>query len=740
MKEKFSVKKMSCSACVARVEKTVSALHGVSDVSVNLLSNSMMVEYNESVLTSKDIAQAVTRAGYPTKKASGAEKRNEGVEKTLVFRIGASLILLFVIMFVSMSHMLSYPLPDVIAGEEKVLLRTFIQFSLTLIVLLLNKAYFINGFKSLFRAPNMDSLIALGASASFIYGTINLVKMYNFPSKAHILEHSLYFEGAAMIVTLVTIGKMLEAKSRRKTGEALSRLIDMTPKTAVVERDGEQISIPVEKLQVGDIIIIKAGESIGADAEVVFGEGEVDQSCITGESLPVSKNTGDSIIGTTMLKSGFLKARVTHTGKDSVFSRIIELVDSAQTSKAPIARLADKIAGIFVPVVITISIITFAVWILATKDVGSALNYAISVLVISCPCALGLATPVAITTGTGRGAECGILIKSAEILEELHLVDVVVFDKTGTITNGTPAVVDVLPLGMSERELVLMAASIEKQSEHPLSYAIVKYAEESGICFEECVQYKTLQGKGVSALWRTKLCLGGNEALMKEHGINTDKASCFAAAQSEEGKTPLYFSCDGVLCGVIAVSDTIKSDSKKAIEHINALGLETVMLTGDNHRSAQSIAKNLGLSRVISDVLPEDKERVIRELQKAGRRVAMVGDGINDAPSLARANIGFAIGGGSDIARDSADIVLMTNSLVGVYDAIRLSRKTIKNIKENLFWAFFYNCLGIPLAAGALVPLFNISLSPMIASLFMSLSSIIVVTNALRLRKFKKTD
>jgi len=750
MKKKFNVTGMSCAACVARVEKAVKAVSGINNVSVNLLSNSMLVEYDEKLTTSEAVIKAVKDAGYGAN-VKGAEKslapQDKKPEKSMTVRIILSIIFLVLLMSLSMGPMLfSYQLPSFLDGDRNAFLRAVLQLALCLPVLYLNRVYFTKGFSSLFKgSPNMDSLIALGASASVIYGIATLFSMYSAFSKndyvtLHHLEHNLYFEGAAMIVTLITVGKLLEAKSRRKTGEALSRLIDMTPKTARIERDGEVIEISAEDVAIGDILLIRAGESFPVDGIVIDGSGEADEASITGESIPVTKTEGCEVIGATVLKSGFIRMKATRIGENTVFAKIIELVDNAQSGKAPIARIADKIAGIFVPVVITIAIITAAVWILVTKDFSTALTHAISVLVISCPCALGLATPVAITVGTGKGAENGILIKSAEILESIHNSDVIVLDKTGTITEGKPVITDIMPQGITQGELLLLASTIENKSEHPLSRAIIDGAVNESIIPEECDNYTTVMGKGVSAEWRGDVCLGGNARFLEENGVNVSLLSDFSEKVSSEGKTPLYFSRAGVLCGIIAVADTPKKDSKEAISLISSLGKRVIMLTGDNRRTAEGIAKELGVSEIISDVLPDGKERVVSDLQKSGHKVIMVGDGINDAPALTRADVGFAIGSGTDIARDSADAVLMKNSLVGVYDALRLSRAVIKNIKENLFWAFFYNCLGIPLAAGVFVPLTGWTLSPMFASLAMSLSSLFVVTNALRLRKFKTTQ
>ncbi len=748
MKEKFNVAGMSCAACVSRVEKAVRELDGIKSVSVNLLSNSMLAEYDDTQTSPEKIIEAVKNAGYGAslKDGTALPTPDKKPEESMKARIIISLAFLVVLMALSMGPMLfGYPLPSLISGAENTLTRALLQLFLTLPVLYVNRVYFEKGFSALIkRSPNMDSLIALGASASVIYGIATLFQMStalakgDFEALSH-LEHNLYFEGAAMIVTLITVGKMLEAKSRRKTGEALSHLMDMTPKTARVLRDGELIEIAVEDAVKGDIIETRAGESFALDGEVTEGEGEADESSITGESIPVTKGVGDEVIGSTVLKSGYVRFRVTRTGSDTVFAKIIELVDNAQSGKAPIARLADKIAGVFVPVVISIAIVTLAVWLILGEDFGTALTHAISVLVISCPCALGLATPVAITVGTGKGAENGILIKSAEILETLHAVDTVVLDKTGTVTEGKPVMTDVYPFGIDRKVLLEAASGLEAKSEHPLSRAVLDGALSEGAAPLDCSEYKTLSGRGVEGVINGVRHLAGNARLMREEGVDISSADTLVKELSDLGKTPLYFASGNTLIGVIAVADTLKKDSAEAISLLRKSGKAVIMLTGDNRRTAEGIGRGLELSEIISDVLPSDKEKVIRSLQEKGHRVAMVGDGINDAPALTRADVGFAIGSGTDIARESADAVLMRDSLIGVYDALRLSSATIKNVKENLFWAFFYNCLGIPLAAGVFVNITGWTLSPMFASLAMSLSSLFVVSNALRLRRFKVT-
>ena len=750
MKESFIIEGMSCAACVARVEKAVGSLGGITSVSVNLLQNTMQVSFDEKAVTVIDIISAVENAGYTATKKGDSTKRTKDDKPKNEFsfsRLILSILFLIPLLYVSMGTMLfSLPLPEFLDGDKNALARALIQFILCLPILYLNSSYFTKGFSSLFkRSPNMDTLVALGASASMLWGIVVLFKMNTALANGNIdalvhLQHDLYIEGAATITTLVTVGKTLEAKSRNKTGEALKKLIDLTPKTAQVERDGQLLTIPAESVLVGDIILVRAGESFPVDAVIIEGSGDVDESCVTGESIPVFKKEDDKVITATILKSGFLKIRATHTGAETVFAKIIELVDNAQSGKAPIARFADKIAGIFVPVVLGISLITLAVWLIISKDVSLSLTHAISVLVISCPCAMGLATPVAITVGTGKGAQNGILIKSAEILETLHAVDTVVFDKTGTLTHGTPAMQEVIPFNTTREDLLSLAYTLEVQSEHPLSIAITKGAERENTPLTEPKEFKTLAGRGVSCTVNEKLCLAGNKRLMEENGVDTSNVDAIADEKSREGKTPLYFSRDGKVVGIITVADSVKDEAKETVLLLQKSGKRVVMLTGDNKNTADSIAKELGISEVFSEVLPDKKEEVIKNLQKDMRRVAMTGDGINDAPALARANVGIAIGSGTDIARESSDVVLLNSSLVGIYDAIELSRATVRNIKQNLFWAFFYNCLGIPLAAGVFVNITGWTLSPMFAAAAMSLSSIFVVANALRLRNFKMSN
>ena len=750
MKENFNVTNMSCAACVARVEKAVGSLNGINSVSVNLLQNTMQVDFDEKSVSIDNIISAVENAGYgATKKGDTKKAKNDASPKNNSgsHRLIVSIIFLIPLLYVSMGTMLfSLPLPDFLAGDKNTLARALIQFLLCLPILYVNSSYFTNGFSSLFkRSPNMDTLVALGASASMIWGIVVIFKMNTSLANGDIetlvhLQHNLYIEGAATITTLVTVGKTLEAKSRIKTGEALKKLVDLTPKTAQVERDGKVISVLADEVGVGDVVLVRAGESFPVDAVVIEGTGDVDESCVTGESIPVFKQENDKVITATILKSGFLKVRATHTGSDTLFAKIIELVYSAQSGKAPIARFADKIAGVFVPVVMGISLITFIVWQIISHDVSLSLTHAISVLVISCPCAMGLATPVAITVGTGKGAQNGILIKSAEILETLHSVDTVVFDKTGTLTLGTPVMKEVIPHNVSREELLSLAYTLEVMSEHPLSVAVTKGAQSENVPLVQPENFKTLAGRGVECTRENKICLGGNRRLMQEQGIDISEVENIADEKSREGKTPLFFACDGKINGIITVADTVKEDAKQTVSLLQKSKKRVVMLTGDNKNTAEGIAKELSISEVFSEVLPDKKEEVIKNLQNEGRRVAMTGDGINDAPALARADVGIAQYGGTDIARESSDVVLLNSSLLSIFDATELSRATMRNIKQNLFWAFFYNCLGIPLAAGVFVNLTGWTLSPMFAAAAMSLSSIFVVTNALRLRNFKMTN
>ena len=764
MKEKFDVTGMSCSACSSHVEKSVSKLEGIKTVSVNLLTNSMQVEYDETKLDTGKIIEAVEHAGYGAsvkedgKAAVKAGETEDAVSiqqkniKNMKTRLIISVIFLIPLMYVSMGHMiynaLGVPMPPLTMkffhGSENAVIYAFTQFLLLLPILFVNQKYFRNGFTTLARrSPNMDSLIAMGATAATVYGIFAIYRIgWGFRigdmELVHQYSHDIYFESAGTILTLITVGKYLETKSKGKTSEAITKLMNLAPKTVTVVRDGKEQVIDAADVVQGDIFVIKPGESVAVDGVILEGKSSFDESAITGESIPVSKKAGDKLVSASINKSGFIRARATKVGEDTTIEQIIRLVEEASSSKAPIARLADKIAGIFVPVVISIAVVTAIIWLLCGTGVEAALSSAIAVLVISCPCALGLATPVAIMVGTGKGAENGILIKSGEALETAHLVDTVVLDKTGTITEGRPVVTDVALFGeVSERELLAVAGSLEKGSEHPLAEAVVKYCEENEITVQPVEQFEAVFGKGVRGKVGGTLYFAGNEKMMGENGIplkadHKARIEAFAG----EGKTPLLFAKEKTLIGILAVADVVKATSRDAIGALREAGIRTIMLTGDNEVTARAIQKEVGVDEVIADVLPDGKEAVIRKLQASGK-VAMVGDGINDAPALTRADTGIAIGAGTDVAIDAADVVLMNSKLSDVPAAIRLSPAVIRNIKQNLFWAFFYNSIGIPLAAGVLYPAFGIKLNPMFGAAAMSLSSICVVSNALRLKGVK---
>ena len=766
--EKYNVTGMTCAACQANVTRCVSKLEGVEEVNVSLLANQMTVSYDESKVGEEDIIQAVEKIGYgassleqqPATAQSKAGFRSEwqarqdqamNSQKQMKRRLISSIVLLVPLMYIAMGSMMGLPVPWFFVGMENSLVNALAQLLLTIPVLFINRHFFQTGFKALWhRAPNMDSLVAIGSGASLVYGLFAMFRLaYGFGhgdmELVHEYAHALYFESAAMILTLVTVGKYLEARSKSKTGDALGKLVDLAPKTAVVLRGGVEQTIPAEQVVAGDIVVIRPGEGIPVDGVVTEGHGYVDQAAITGESIPVEKNPGDQVISATINKNGTFQFQASKVGEDTTLSQIIRLVDEASNSKAPIARLADKVSGVFVPVVIAIAIVTAIVWLIAGMGFEFALSNAISVLVISCPCALGLATPVAIMVGTGKAAEMGILIKSAESLENLHNVDTIVLDKTGTITSGHPAVTDVLPLdrSLTEGQFLAEAAAAEFGSEHPLAQAVVERAQQLGLSLPKAEAFEAVAGRGIRAKVNGREYLAGNLAFLEENHQPATLEERSAAKSvvnklAQEGKTPLLFLRNGKLLGVIAVADTIRETSRAAIQRFNEMGLHVVMLTGDNKVTAEAIRKELGIEQAISDVLPTQKEAHIRSLQEEGHKVAMVGDGINDAPALTRADIGIAIGAGTDIAIESADVVLMKDSLDDVAAAIDLSRAVVRNIHMNLFWAFFYNVLGIPLAAGVLYPAFQLRLSPMIGSAAMSLSSVCVVTNALRLRFFKR--
>ena len=753
MSQKFTVTGMTCSACSAAVEKSVKNVQGVSSVVVNLLGNSMLVDYDKEVTNENTIIQSVENAGYHAslfvkgQEAAGTEKTENRVQselKEMKFRIIVSAIFLIPLLYIAMGHMFKFPLPGFLHGDKNAVTFAFIQFLLTLPILYVNRKYFQVGFKTLFKGhPNMDSLIAIGSGAAVVYGVFAIFMIgygLGHMDMDAVMKYSmdLYFESAATILTLITLGKFLEARSKGKTSEAISKLMDLSPKTAMVIRNGEEKEIPIEEVVIGDILAVRPGQSVPVDGIITEGSTAIDQSALTGESIPVEKLPGDKVIGATINKTGFFKFRAEKVGNDTTLAQIIQLVEDANSSKAPIAKLADKISGIFVPVVISIAVLATIIWLLTGATFEFALSIGIAVLVISCPCALGLATPVAIMVGTGKGATNGILIKSAEALEIAHKVNTVILDKTGTITEGKPRVTDIVTAaGITEEELLQAAAAIEKPSEHPLAEAILEKAKEKGIRYEDVNEFKAVSGRGILAKIGGEDYYSGNLALMKEQGIDTSKLEQKADVFSENGKTPLYFAKNNTLLGVIAVADVVKPTSKAAIEELKALGIDVVMLTGDNKKTAEAIRKQLHIDRVVAEVLPQDKESEVRKLQEKGKKVAMIGDGINDAPALARADVGIAIGAGTDIAIESADIVLMKSDLLDAVTAIELSKATIKNIKENLFWAFFYNTIGIPLAAGVFYGILEWKLNPMFAAAAMSLSSVCVVTNALRLRFFK---
>lgn len=750
MKQKFDVTGMTCSACSAHVEKSVSKLEGVQCVNVNLLQNSMVVEYDDNALGTTDIIHAVESGGYGAS-VQGETKTQETPKNVaaeemhhMKRRLIASFCFLIPLFYISMGHMMGAPLPAILLGDENVMIFALTQLFLTIPVLIINKKYFVVGFKALWnKAPNMDSLIALGSAASVVYSVFAIYSMayamgHGDLMTAHHYGMELYFKSAAMILTLITVGKYMETRSKGKTSEAISKLMDLAPKTATVLRGGVEQKIPVEDVVTGDTIIVKPGQRIPVDGKIIEGFSAVDESAITGESIPVEKQVGDTVIGATVNKSGYFRMTATRVGKDTTLSQIIALVEEAGASKAPIAKLADKVSGVFVPVVITIAVLAAVIWFVAGNQPFSfALSIGIAVLVISCPCALGLATPTAIMVGTGKGAEYGILVKSAESLEIAHQVQTVVLDKTGTLTEGKPVVTDVvLAKGILRNRLLKQAAAVEALSEHPLAEAIVAYAKEKEVAFEKAENLTATAGQGVEADVAGKHILAGNLKMMQERGIQLGEWEAKAVELAEAGKTPLFFAENETFLGIVALADTLKPTSKAAVDAFHQMGIEVVMLTGDNKRTAEAIARELDI-QVIAEVLPQDKEREVRRLQEQGKKVAMIGDGINDAPALMRADVGVAIGAGTDVAMESADIILMKSDLMDAVTAIELSHATIRNIKENLFWAFFYNACGIPLAAGVFYPFLEWKLNPMFAAAAMSFSSAFVVGNALRLRLFR---
>ena len=751
--EQYNVTGMSCAACSARVEKAVGQVPGVTACSVSLLTNSMGVEGTADPAA---ILAAVEAAGYgaspksqeaaPSAKAAAqAEALADHETPLLKKRLVSYLGFLIVLMYISMGHtMWGWPLPAVLSENPVALGLT--ELLLTAIVMVINQKFFRSGFVSLFhRAPNMDTLVALGASAAFLYSTYGVYAMSaaqavgDAEMAMHHL-HDLYFESAAMILTLITVGKMLEARSKGKTTDALKSLLKLSPQTATVVRDGKEETIPIAQVRKGDVFTVRPGETVPVDGIILEGESALNEAALTGESIPVDKAVGDLVSAATLNQSGFLRCEATRVGEDTTLAKIIQMVSDAAATKAPIAKVADKVSGVFVPVIMSIALVTTVIWLFAGQTFGFALARGISVLVISCPCALGLATPVAIMVGNGMGAKHGILFKTAVSLEKMGKTEIVALDKTGTITAGTPQVTDLLPAdGVKEEELLHLAYVLEQRSEHPLARAILDRGTEAGFAAEDVSDFQALPGNGLTATWQGHVLRGGNLSFIEKSGATLGTLAEKADALAGEGKTPLYFSRDGVLLGIIAVADVMKDDSAQAIREMQAMGIHVVMLTGDNQRTAAAIGRQAGVDEVVAGVLPDGKEQVIRQLQQRGQ-VAMVGDGINDAPALTRADIGVAIGAGADVAVDAADVVLMKSRLSDVPAAIRLSRATLRNIHENLFWAFIYNVIGIPLAAGALIPLLHLQMDPMFGAAAMSLSSFCVVTNALRLNFFKLYD
>lgn len=776
MKERFDVTGMTCSACSSHVEKSVGKLTGVENVSVNLLTNSMQVEFDENKLDTAGIIKAVEDAGYGAAVKDGHAKsgtktsgqsdsqENSGLSaveqnvKNMKKRLIVSLIFWIPLMYVSMGHMiyqwLNIPMPpftmNFLHGNENAITYAFTQFLLLLPILIANQKYFKNGFKTLWhRSPNMDSLIAIGAGAAILYGIFAIYRIgyamgHGDMAVVHQYAHDLYFESAGTILTLITIGKYLETKSKGKTSEAITKLLNLAPKTVTAVRDGVEQVVDAADVEKGEIFLVKPGESVAVDGIVLEGKSSFDESAITGESIPVPKQEGDTIVSASMNKSGLIRAKATKVGEDTTIAQIIRLVEEASSSKAPIAKVADKIAGVFVPTVITIALITGVIWLISGATFEFAMSTAIAVLVISCPCALGLATPVAIMVGTGKGAENGILIKSGDALETAHQIDTVVLDKTGTITQGKPVVTDIICAAgknADKTQLLQIAGSLEKGSEHPLAEAIVNYCVTNNISLEKVTDFNALFGKGIEGTVSGTHYYAGNEKMMEEKGISlsTEQKNQIQAL-AKQGRTPLLFADEKQFLGIVAVADVVKPTSKEAVQKFRDYGIHVIMLTGDNEVTAQAIKKQVGIDEVIAGVLPTQKEEKISALKQAGHKVAMIGDGVNDAPALASADVGIAIGAGTDVAIESADIVLMKNDLLDAVGAVKLSRAVIRNIKENLFWAFFYNSIGIPLAAGVLYPLFQIKLNPMFGAAAMSLSSVCVVSNALRLRWVKLHD
>lgn len=754
MKQKFDVTGMSCAACSARVDKCVSALEGVESVSVNLLKNNMVVEYDSTALSEQQIISAVEKSGYGAsvsseEKTPGSAKQavkndSDTEQKKMLQRLIISAVFSIMLSYLAMGHMLSLPLPGFFVGHENMGINAFTQLLLTLPVIAVNFKYYRNGFSSLFHgAPNMDTLIAVGSAASMVYGIYAMYGMlYGYSVSNMEIVHSfgsnLYFESVGMILTLITLGKYFEARAKKRTTDAIAGLMDLSPKTAVILHDGQEYEIPSSEIKPGDILCVKAGSSVPADGVIISGSAAIDESGITGESIPAEKQKGDSVIGGTVSRSGYFRMEAQKVGSETALAQIIQLVDDATSSKAPVQKLADKVSGIFVPVVMGIALVTAAVWLLLGFGADHAFTAAISVLVISCPCALGLATPTAIMVGTGKGSANGILIKSAESLELAHKLDVVVLDKTGTVTLGRPEVTNVMTFGdITEKELLEYAYSLERSSDHPLAQAVNSYAESKGTQYFEMTDHIQTDGTGISAKYRGSIYAAGNYRAADDK--MPENIRDISQKLADEGKTPVFFLKDGTIIGLIAAAAPVKPTSKKAVEELESMGIEVIMLTGDNKRTAAAVGRVAGIRNVISEVFPADKERKISELRESGKCTAMVGDGINDAPALVRADVGIAIGAGTDIAIDSADVVLMKNDLYDVVNTIRLSKAVMRTIKQNLFLAFIYNAIGIPVAAGVFYEL-GIMLNPMIGSAAMSFSSVCVVTNALRLRRFRMYD
>lgn len=738
----LNIEGMTCASCAKAVERVTRKLEGVTEANVNLATEKLNISYDSSMVKVSDIKNAIVKAGYKALEDEATvdtdRERKEKERKILLTKFIISAIFTLPLLYISMGHMLMFPLPEALHPNMHPLNFAIAQLVLVIPTMIAGYKFYTVGFTALFRrSPNMDSLIAIGTSAAFIYGIYAIIQIISGNLD---FVNNLYFEAGGVIITLIMLGKYLETVTKGKTSDAIKKLMGLAPKTAIIIRDGKEIEVSVDEVEVGDVLFVKPGEKMPVDGVVVEGTTAVDESMLTGESIPVEKNTGDPIIGASINKNGSIKYRATKVGKDTALAQIIKLVEDAQGSKAPIAKMADIISGYFVPIVILLAIVSALAWAFFGREtVEFAMTIFISVLVIACPCALGLATPTAIMVGTGKGAENGVLIKSGAALETTHKIKTIVFDKTGTITEGKPKVTDIVTNGIDQNELLQLAASAEKGSEHPLGEAIVKGAEERGLAFKKVDSFKAIPGHGIEVTIDNSQILAGNRKLMVERNISLVELEAMSDQLAGEGKTPMYIAVNNQLAGIIAVADTVKENSKKAIESLHRMGIEVAMITGDNKRTAEAIAKQVGIDRVLAEVLPQDKANEVKKLQSEGKKVAMVGDGINDAPALAQADIGIAIGSGTDVAMESADIVLMRSDLMDVPTAIQLSKSTIRNIKENLFWAFGYNTLGIPVAMGILHLFGGPLLNPMIAAAAMSLSSVSVLTNALRLKRFKPT-